>query len=119
MPSRTPVCSRAQRIEWLTEALKTISEPNRLRILCFLKGGERCVCEIERDLGISQQLASHHANVLKNAKFLKLRKRGTQSYYSLDEVHLNQVLNALTELLKSTDGCAASSSLPTCEEASL
>jgi ArsR family transcriptional regulator len=77
-------CRRDPRIDQLADALKALSDTNRLRIMCFLSAGERCVCEVESELRISQQLASHHLNVLREAGFLVLKKRGTWSYYSVD-----------------------------------
>lgn len=47
--------------------LKTVSEENRLKILCFLKSGEKCVCEIEEFLHLPQNLVSHHLKKLKDA----------------------------------------------------
>jgi ArsR family transcriptional regulator len=68
----------------LAEDLKILSDPNRLRIMCLLLKGERCVCEVEGELGISQQLASHHLNVLKDSGFLSSRREGTSSYYAVE-----------------------------------
>jgi DNA-binding transcriptional ArsR family regulator len=68
----------------LAEDLKVLSDPNRLRIMCLLLRGERCVCEVEEELRISQQLASHHLNVLKESGFLSSRKEGTSSYYAVE-----------------------------------
>ncbi len=84
-------CKTDPRIDELAEALKTLSDPNRLRMMCFLSGGERCVCEVESELGISQQLASHHLNILRDAGFLKMRKTGTWSFYSVDRKKLKRV----------------------------
>ena len=66
----------------LAEGLKALSDPNRLRILCLLLKGERCVCEVERELGISQQLASHHLNVLKEAGVLRGGEEGASAFFS-------------------------------------
>lgn len=75
----------------LAEGLKALSDPNRLHIVCLLLRGERCVCEVEGELGISQQLASHHLNVLKEAGLLRVRKEGTSSYYSVSQERLESL----------------------------
>jgi DNA-binding transcriptional ArsR family regulator len=36
---------------------------------------------VKRELGISQQLASHNLNVLKEAGFLRSRLEGSSCYY--------------------------------------
>ena len=51
------------------EFLKIIAEENRLKILCTLKAGERCVCDIWQDLNIPQNLASHHLKILKAVNY--------------------------------------------------
>jgi DNA-binding transcriptional ArsR family regulator len=94
-----PRCKKDPRIVELADALKTLADPNRLRIMCFLSKGERCVCDIESELGISQQLTSHHVNVLKEAGFLKLRKEGTRYNYSIDREFLKQVNEVFGEYL--------------------
>lgn len=83
----------------LAEELKVISDPNRLRILCLLLWGERCVCEVEREMGISQQLASHHLSVLKESGLLRVRKEGTSSYYSVVTDKLERTLGLFTRYL--------------------
>ncbi|MGQ9537320.1 MAG: ArsR/SmtB family transcription factor [Actinomycetota bacterium] len=83
----------------LTEGLKLLSDLNRLRIVCLLLQGERCVCEVEKELGISQQLTSHHLNVLKEAGFLKARKEGTSSYYAVAEDRLDRIMEVFQRYL--------------------
>lgn len=83
----------------LAEVLKTLSDPNRLRIMCLLLKGERCVCEVEGELGISQQLASHHLNVLKESGLLSLRKEGTSSYYSVERGKLEIITSVFLTYL--------------------
>ncbi|MEW6554729.1 MAG: metalloregulator ArsR/SmtB family transcription factor [Actinomycetota bacterium] len=77
-------CAASREVNELSETLKVISDPNRLRILCALFSGEKCVCEIEEGLAISQPLASHHLGVLREAGLVEVRREGTWSYYSLD-----------------------------------
>lgn len=90
-------CKDDPRIEHLAEALKVLSEPNRLRIVCFLKRGEKCVCEVEEELGISQQLTSFHLRVLKESGFLNSRRVGVSFYYSIDDDFLRSVENTFNE----------------------
>lgn len=68
----------------LADYLKTISDPNRLKILTLLAEGERCVCEIHRPLDIPQNLTSHHLKALKEASLVISRKEGKWVHYSLN-----------------------------------
>lgn len=65
--------------------LKVIADENRLRILCILKSGEQCVCNIIEALGLSQSLVSHHLKKLKDAGLVKDNKKGFWVHYSLTE----------------------------------
>ena len=62
--------------------LDIISEENRLRILCLLRNGEKCACDIYEPLDIAQNLASHHLKVLKDFELIKARREGKKIIYS-------------------------------------
>ncbi len=64
--------------------LKIIAEENRLKILCVLKKGEQCACDIADDLGIPQNLASHHLKALKNEGLIDSRREGTRIIYTMN-----------------------------------
>ena len=65
--------------------LKAIADKNRLKILCVLRNGPKCVCEIFPAIGVSQKLASHHLGQLKKIGLVKERREGNFIYYSLDK----------------------------------
>lgn len=63
--------------------LKIVSEESRLKLLCILRQGEHCVCEIMEHVDLSQSLISHHLSDLKEAGVVIDEKRGLRVYYSL------------------------------------
>lgn len=65
----------------IVEFLKIINEPNRLKILCFLRHGEQCVCEIWKNLDLPQNLASHHLKTLKDFGLIESRQEGRKIIY--------------------------------------
>jgi ArsR family transcriptional regulator len=69
----------------ILDTLKALSEETRLRILKLLEHGELCVCDIVAALDMVQPKVSFHLNVLKEAGFLKDRKQGRWTHYSLDD----------------------------------
>lgn len=75
----------AKNLNELTKILKVIAEPNRLRILCFLSSGTKCVCEIERNLSLSQNLVSHHLKVLREANLISFTKQAQWKHYALNQ----------------------------------
>ena len=69
-----------------------LSDDTRLAILEMLRGGERCVCELQDELDAAQSRLSFHLRVLKDAGLVADRREGRWSYYSilpeaLAEVH--------------------------------
>ena len=64
--------------------LRAIADPNRLKILCVLQSGSKCVCEIVPAVGITDKLASHHLKQLKSVGLVTEKREGKFIYYSLD-----------------------------------
>lgn len=91
--------SKAEREETL-HYLKVISEEKRLKILCMLKEGEKCVCDIYKFLGVSQNLVSHHLKTLKDFELVSSRKEGLKVYYTLNKKNLNYYTKLLNNFLK-------------------
>jgi ArsR family transcriptional regulator len=69
----------------LVKAFKALSDETRLRILNLLLVRECCVCEVMQALEISQTRASRNLSALYDTGFLKLRKDGLWSLYSIDK----------------------------------
>jgi len=69
----------------VVKTFKALSDETRLRILNLLLERECCVCEVMQALDISQTRASRNLNELYDAGFLKMRKDGLWSLYSIDE----------------------------------
>jgi ArsR family transcriptional regulator len=69
----------------LTKAMKALADETRLRILNILLERECCVCEIIQTLNISESRASRNLRILYDAEFLKLRKDGLWTFYSIDK----------------------------------
>ena len=86
----------------MTEATKFLSvmaEDNRLKILCILRQGELCVCEIWRHLGLPQNLISHHLAVLRKLKLITARREGLRIYYRANKKVMRQYLSKLTKII--------------------
>jgi len=60
-----------------------LSDETRLAVLDMLRGGERCVCELQDALDAAQSRLSFHLKVLKDAGLVADRKEGRWSYYAL------------------------------------
>jgi len=91
----------------LVKAMKALSDETRLRILNLLLERECCVCDVMQALGISQSRASRNLGALYDAGFLKLRKDGLWSLYSIDEEGMKScyadLAKAVSEELKDNE----------------
>ncbi|MDO8885617.1 metalloregulator ArsR/SmtB family transcription factor [Candidatus Oleimmundimicrobium sp.] len=85
---------KTKKLKELAEYLKIISDENRLKILCFLKHGEHCVCKINEVLNLPQNLTSHHLKILREADFVIARREGRWIHYRLN----NKKIRYLMEL---------------------
>ena len=74
-----------------SDAFNAIAEPQRREILVLLRGGERPVTELARDLGMSQPQASKHLRVLREVGLVRVRGAGKQRLYGLDARGLRPV----------------------------
>ncbi|MCU0619741.1 MAG: metalloregulator ArsR/SmtB family transcription factor [Gemmatimonadaceae bacterium] len=60
-----------------------LSDGTRLGILAMLRGGERCVCELQDELDAAQSRLSFHLKVLREAGLVTDRRDGRWSYYAV------------------------------------
>ncbi len=68
----------------ISEVLKALSDPTRIKIISALSNGELCVCEIALALNLSQSLVSHQLQALRLLGLVKLRKEGRNMHYRLN-----------------------------------
>ena len=76
---RTPELDRAQ----AAQLFHALSDETRLAVLEMLRGGERCVCELQDALDAAQSRLSFHLKVLKAAGLVTDRREGRWAYYAL------------------------------------
>ena len=77
----------------LSDLFKVFGDSSRLKILCSLRDNELCVQDISLGLSMSQSSVSHQLRILKDAKLVKYRRDGKNTYYSLDDEHIEQIIN--------------------------
>jgi DNA-binding transcriptional ArsR family regulator len=74
-----------------SDTFNAIAEPQRRNILVLLKGGERPVGEVARNLEMTQPQASKHLRVLREVGLVQVRGAGKQRLYDLDARGLRPV----------------------------
>ena len=75
--------------------LKTLSNIDRLILLCHITEGELCVSELETITGVSQPTLSQQLGVLREEGLVSTRREGRQIYYSIDSPQAMAVLQVL------------------------
>lgn len=74
-------------LEQVTQQIKALADPTRLRALILLHGkGEVCVCEIAEYLDEPEFKVSRHLAVLRKAGLVSVRRKGVWMHYSLAEL---------------------------------
>jgi ArsR family transcriptional regulator len=87
-------------INELSETFKNLSDFTRLKTILSLAEDELCVCDIAALTGVSISAISHQLRLLKNARLVNYRKEGKMVYYSLDDEHINKIVNEATKHCK-------------------
>lgn len=76
----------------LAETFKAMSDPTRTKIIYALcKEDELCVSDIAAIIETTNSAISHQLKTLRNMKLVKYNKIGKVSYYSLDDIHINNL----------------------------
>lgn len=65
------------------DAMKALSDANRVKIMKMLQRKTMCVCEIQETLGISQSSVSRHLKILDEAGLVDFLKDGLWENYRL------------------------------------
>lgn len=76
----------------LSDFFKVFGDSTRIKIIYVLQKSEMCVCDIAEILSMSQSAISHQLRVLRNSKLVKYRKEGKTVFYSLDDEHVENII---------------------------
>jgi len=92
----------------LAAAFKALGDPTRLRIMELLRSSGKsccglisrdepglCACDIERSIGLSQAVVSHHMAILIRQGLVEAEKRGRWMYYRRNEASLARLAKAV------------------------
>ena len=84
-------------IQSLAELFGILADPTRLRIVAALQNSELAVSQIAGTVGMSLSAVSHQLRLLKSMKLVKYRKQGKSVFYSLDDAHIEQLLEVAAQ----------------------
>jgi len=84
-----------RQLRFKAKIFNALSDPVRLDIIDFLRGGEKCVCEIVPYVDLIQPVVSRHLKILKDCGILKYRKEGNRRLYSVVDPRIFQIIDAV------------------------
>ncbi len=73
--------------------LSALGDPERLRLLDLLRGGEVCVTQLAEVTGAAVTTVSQRLRVLRNRDLVTARRQGKHIYYSLADDHVVQLVD--------------------------
>jgi DNA-binding transcriptional ArsR family regulator len=88
----------ASRCDEVSQVLKSLSHPIRLKVLCALIDREKTVGELVEFGEISQSAMSQFLIRLKSEGVLSSRKEGTSVYYTLSDERLKKLIHSIKEI---------------------
>ena len=86
------------KLESVSRALKAISHPLRLQILCTLGAGEVNVQEIVSCVGTTQSNISQHLSVMRSKGVVHSRKEANRVYYHIIDEAILRLVGGSTPL---------------------
>jgi ArsR family transcriptional regulator len=86
-----------KKCEEVSQLLKILAHPDRLRILCRLLDGKATVGEITEFCDISQSATSQFLARMKTEGLLSSEREGSYVYYSIADRRLVQLLRSIRD----------------------
>lgn len=86
------------------EILKALGQPTRIKIIDFLREGERCVCEIFPAIEEEQSNTSRHLNLMVSSGILFRRKEGVKIFYAVKHPEILQMIDLATAVARQEVG---------------
>lgn len=85
-------------IERAAFALKAMSNPLRLKILCTIDDKELSVQDIVEQVGTTQSNVSQHLAKLKDKNILSAKRDANRIFYRINDDRLLKLINKMCEL---------------------
>jgi DNA-binding transcriptional ArsR family regulator len=98
MSSKSPVEQMREHARKAAQLLKSLSNENRLMILCCLIDGEKSVSELNQQVDLSQSALSQHLASLRDGDLVSTRREAQTIYYSLNGSAAIEVIQVLQRL---------------------
>lgn len=87
-----------EHIEQASRAMKAMSHPLRLKILCMLGDQEVSVQDIVNNVGTSQSNISQHLAILRDKGVLRTRKDANRVYYRVGDPRTLKLISMMRDV---------------------
>lgn len=77
----------------LADLYKMFGDSTRLSILSALRHHEYCVTHLAELLNMTTSAISHQLRILRASNLVRYRREGKQSFYSLADEHVEQIID--------------------------
>ncbi|MGC8626561.1 MAG: ArsR/SmtB family transcription factor [Acidimicrobiales bacterium] len=98
------------------ELLRLLADSTRRRIFLTLMQGEYCNCELSDELGLPQNLVSHHVRRLREAGLLEEHRGPDDARWVHIRVRTEALGRALSSLCATLDPARVGARLPACNQ---
>jgi DNA-binding transcriptional ArsR family regulator len=95
---QTELIERDEHIEQASRALKAMSHPLRLKILCVLGDKEMSVQDIVQMVGTTQSNISQHLAILREKDVLRTRKDANRVYYRVSDPRTLKLIGLMRDV---------------------
>jgi DNA-binding transcriptional ArsR family regulator len=99
MSARPRMRSRSDVQPAAADFLGLLADPTRRQVFLLIMRGERCNCELAEELGLPQNLVSHHLSKLRDAGLLREHRDlhdGRWIHFTVNPVAVKTAWDALT-----------------------
>jgi ArsR family transcriptional regulator, virulence genes transcriptional regulator len=94
-----PVHRNMELFRLKAELCKTFADAKRLIIIDELRGGEKTVGELARNLDLPQAVVSRNLAILRDKGVVNVRRETTSAYYSLSNAKIGEACDMVHQIL--------------------
>ena len=84
-------------LDVMIDIFKALGDNTRFKIVFALWHEELCVCDIALAVDMPVAAVSYHLRYLRNLRLVKYKKKGKMVFYSLDDDHIEQLVQLALE----------------------
>lgn len=86
---------KISKVDKIADLLKNFSNPNKLKILCYIWQENKNVSEIIKNVWVSQSMVSQILNKMKLEKILSSEKKWKEIFYKISDEKIIELIKGL------------------------